>query len=67
MSLKSFHLIFILLVIVCAELFGAREFWYYSQTQDALTLFVGVLSVLGGLATCVYAFIFVRKMDEGHI
>lgn len=31
MSLKSFHLVFILLVIVGADMFGAWSVWYYAQ------------------------------------
>lgn len=67
MSLRTFHLIFILLAIVCAELFGAREFWLYSLTKDAAALWLGVVSVLGGLGLSVYALFFVRKMDAAHI
>ncbi len=67
MSLRIFHLIFILLVIFSAEMFGAREFWYYSQTGDIATLWMGILSVLGGLGVCVYALFFVRKMDRADI
>ncbi len=67
MSLRTFHLVFILLAIVCAELFGAREFWHYSLTRDVPTLWLGIGSVLGGLALSVYALLFVRKMDSAHI
>ena len=67
MSLRTFHLIFILVVIVTAELFGARELWYYRTTGDPVTLWMGILSLAGGLGACVYAVVFVRKMDSAEI
>ena len=67
MSLRTFHLIFILFVIVTAELFGARELWFYRQTHDAATLWMGILSLAGGLLLSVYALFFVRKMDAAGV
>ncbi|MFQ5524957.1 MAG: hypothetical protein ACE5GX_01720 [Thermoanaerobaculia bacterium] len=67
MSLKTFHLIFILIVIISAELFGMRQLWYYQQTKDLLTLWLGILSLVGGLGLAAYALIFVRKMDSAGI
>lgn len=67
MSLRTFHLIFILILIVTAELFGARELWYYQHTRDLATLWMGILSLAGGLGLSVYALFFVRKMDAAGI
>lgn len=67
MSLRTIHLIFILIVIISAEMFGAREIWHYQLTKDLGTLWMGILSLVGGLALCVYAFFFVRKMDSADI
>ena len=64
MSLRTFHLIFILVVIMSAEMFGARELWHYQFTDDPLTFWMGILSLVGGLALSVYALVFVRKMDS---
>ncbi len=64
MSLRAFHLIFILVAIVSADLFGARELWYYQITNDAGTFWLGILSLLVGLALSVYALFFVRKMER---
>jgi hypothetical protein len=66
-SLRIFHLVFILFVIVSAELFAAREFWYYQATGDVVTLWMGILALVGGLGVTVYAFFFVRKMDSSGI
>lgn len=67
MSLKTFHLIFILIVFMSAELFGMREFWFYQQTHDPMTLWMGILSLAGGLALAIYALFFVRKMESSGI
>jgi len=67
MSLRTFHLVFILMVIVSAELFGAREIWTFSATREAAALWLGTLSLLGGLGLSLYAVIFVRRMDEAGI
>ena len=67
MSLRTIHLIFMLIVIMSAEMFGAREIFVYRATQDVGSLWLGVLALFGGLALCVYAFFFVRKMDAADI
>ena len=67
MSLRTIHLIFILIVIVSAEMFGARELFQFRQTGEVGALLLGVLSLLGGLGLCVYAYYFVRKMDSADI
>ena len=67
MSLRTFHLVFILVVIVTAELFGARELFHYRETGDAATLWMGILSLVGGLGMSVYALLFVRRMDSSNI
>jgi hypothetical protein len=66
-SLRTFHLIFILVVIMSAELFGARELWHYQSTNDPGMLWMGILSLAGGLGLSVYALIFVRKMDSSGV
>ncbi len=66
-SLRTFHLIFILIVIVTAELFGAREIWYYQHTRDVATLWMGILALVGGLGLSLYALYFVRKMDSAGV
>ena len=67
MTLKTFHLVFILLVIMAAEMFAVRELWLYRHTQELEALLLGILSLVGGLGLCVYAFVFVRKMDRAGV
>ena len=67
MSLRTIHLIFILIVIMGAEMFGARELFQFRQTGETGALWLGILALAGGLGLCVYAFHFVRKMDSADI
>lgn len=64
MSLRAFHLLFILLVIVGADLFGVWAVWRYTETREVLTLVMGVVSLLGGLGLVAYAVYFVRNYDR---
>ncbi len=67
MTLRTVHLIFILIVIISAEMFGARELYQYRMEGETSSLVLGLISLLGGLIACVYAFYFVRKMDQADI
>ena len=66
-SLRSFHLFFILLVIIGADLFGVWAVWSYERSANVLLLWLGILSLLGGLGLIAYAVAFVRKLDRAKI
>ena len=67
MSLRKFHLVFILLAIVGADLFGAWAVWSYADSKDGLVLAMGIVSLIGGFGLIWYAYRLVRGMDEAHI
>ncbi len=67
MSLRTFHLLFILAAIVVADLFGAWAIWHYPEGSSLLTLWLGIATLIGGLALTVYAVLFVRGMDRAGI
>jgi hypothetical protein len=67
LSLKNFHLVFILLAIVGADLFGAWAVWHYATQGDAVVLALGILAVLGGFGLILYAFKLVREMERVRI
>jgi len=67
MSLRTFHLVFILVAIVGADLFGAWAIWHYTDNGDGLLLALGILAILGGLGLIWYAFRFVRSLNEANI
>ena len=64
MSLRNFHLIFILLVFMGADLFGAWAIWSYRQAGDPVTLAMGVVSLVGGLGLAVYGWRLVRGFER---
>jgi len=67
MSLRTFHLVFILLAIVGADLFGAWAIWTFAGTKDGLVLGMGILSLVGGFGLIWYAYRLVQGMDTAHI
>ncbi len=67
MSLKSFHLVFILLVIVGADIFGAWGVGQFRQTGDPVILALSIFTVLGGLGLIWYVYRLVRKFESAHI
>ena len=67
LSLRSFHLLFLLLVIVSADLFGVWSLTDYHHTGSLLSLGMGLVSFVGGFGLIVYALWFVRKTDRAHI
>lgn len=67
MSLRTFHLLFIFLVIVGADLFGVWAIWQYALAGDPVMLVAGIVTILGGLGLILYAVRFVRKMNAAGI
>lgn len=63
MSLKNFHLVFIILAVIAADMFGAWAIWHRS-VLDGLTVGLGVASLVCGLALALYGLYFVRKMER---
>jgi predicted transporter len=66
-SLRTVHLVFILAAIVVAEMFGAWSIFHYPETADRLSLGLGIFTLIAGLALCVYAYHFVKRMDAKGI
>ena len=67
MSLRTFHLIFILLSIVGADLFGLWAVRYHMLHDDPVTLAMGIISFVGGLGLIFYAYRFVKSLDRAGI
>jgi len=63
-SLRAFHLFFILLVILSADLFGIWAIWHYVNHHDLLILVLGILSLIGGFGLIWYAIRFVQKFKD---
>lgn len=67
MSLRWFHLVFLLLVIVGADLFGVWALRHPDSFGDRASLIVANASMLGGLGLAAYTYYLVRKLDRRHI
>ena len=67
MSLRVFHLVFILIAIVGADLFGLWAVWTFMHVGDALMLTLGIISLLGGLGLFFYLIKMMRFFREAHI
>lgn len=67
MTLRTIHLVFILFAILLADMLGAWAIYHRSLVEGPQLVWLGILSLLGGLALCAYALVFTRKMDEEGI
>ncbi|QDV91603.1 hypothetical protein RAS2_27070 [Phycisphaerae bacterium RAS2] len=67
MSLRWFHLVFLLLVIVGADLFGVWALRNPDSLGDRASLIVANVAMLGGLGLAAYTYYLVRKLDRRHI
>jgi hypothetical protein len=67
MSLKTFHLVFILMAIMGADLFGGWTVQEYIRSNSLPTLLIGIASMAGGLGLIRYAIYFVRMMDRERL
>jgi len=66
-SLKTFHLVFILFAIMGADLFGGWAIHEYRLGGDVPTLMLGLLCIAGGLGLTVYVIFFVRALERAHV
>jgi hypothetical protein len=67
MNLRAFHMVFILVAIMGADLFGGWAIHDYRTTGDPWILTLGIVSMLGGLGLAIYVLALVRKLDREHI
>ena len=62
MSLKAFHLVFVVACVVLALGFGVWAIRDYRATGDTASLIIGVGSFLGAVGAVVYGRWFLRKL-----
>lgn len=67
MTLRTIHLVFILFAIVLADMLGGWALYHRSLVEGPQLVWLGILSLLAGLALCGYALVFTRKMDAADI
>jgi len=66
-SLKTFHFVFILAVIIITEMFGAWAVHEHGRTHDTMTLVWGIVSFAIGFGVVVYAIWAARKFEKTDI
>ena len=67
MSLKAFHIFFIVVSILFAFGFGAWGLRAHGAGRDGMILVLAVLSVAAGLALIVYLVAFIRKLRNPRL
>ena len=63
-SLRTFHLVFILISLVLTDMFGAWAIHEHSRTHETATLVWGVLSFAVGFGLVGYALLAVRTFER---
>jgi len=66
MSLRWLHLVFILVVLVLTDMFGAWALFEFAHSHDRTLLVAGIGSFALGFAVVGYSLWFVRKLDRTH-
>jgi len=66
-SLKTFHLVFILIAMMSADLFGGWAVHEYANVHQTTMLVWGALSFVVGLALAGYALWIVHKLTSAHV
>lgn len=64
MSLKAFHIVFVVASILLSFFFGGWLLHDYLATREAAELIVGILSILGGLGLIAYGKSILRKLKH---
>lgn len=67
LSLRTFHILFVMLIIIAADMFGAWAVWDYRHHHDSMVLTAGILSFAFSFGVIAYAIWLVRKLDRAHI
>ncbi|MBI4717361.1 MAG: hypothetical protein HY763_06115 [Planctomycetes bacterium] len=67
MSLRTFHMVFLLVAMLACDLFGAWALHQYQTTRDALIWYAGLFSFGVGLAIAGYVIWVVSKLDRAHV
>lgn len=62
MSLKAFHIFFIVISVLCALGFGAWSVADYQRTGSPGTLALGIAGFVAAVALVWYGFWFLRKL-----
>lgn len=63
MSLKAFHIFFVIVCVLFAGGFGAWCIKRFIDVRDVSALVIGILTLIGGVAAIVYGKWFAKKLE----
>lgn len=66
-SLKTFHLLFVLIAMMAADLFGGWAIHEHASAPQTSMLVWGAMSFLVGLALAAYALWIVHTLERAHV
>jgi len=66
-SLRTFHILFVMIVFVASDMFGAWGVWYYSQHGEVLVLVAAIASFLLGFGLVGYLLWMLHKFNRAKI
>ena len=64
MSLKAFHLVFIILSILFSLVFGIWAVLSYGSSEKTAELVLGIISLVGTVGMSIYLFFFFKKFKH---
>ncbi|MGB0715557.1 MAG: hypothetical protein ACPGXK_06755 [Phycisphaerae bacterium] len=63
MSLKAFHIFFVIVCVLFAGGFGAWCIFRFLNVGDVSALIIGILTLAGGVGAIVYGKWFLKKLE----
>lgn len=66
-SLRTFHILFVMIVFVATDLFGAWGVWYYSRHRETPALVAAIVSFMLGFGVVGYVLWMLHKLDRAKI
>lgn len=67
MSLRTFHLFFVLCVMVVMDLIGGWGLWHYERTGEGSMLMLSIVGLVTSLAIAGYGLFVLFKFDHESI
>ena len=67
MTLRWFHMVFLLIVMIGADMFGAYAFYHYGRGGEPMILALGAAGLVAGLGLAAYVAWLVKKLDVAGI
>lgn len=67
MTLRWFHMVFLLAAMILADMFGAWAIYWHGRGDQPLILTLGIISLAIGLGLAGYVAWLVKKLDTARV